>query len=259
MPELPEVETLCRQLKKTALFMEILDARVFDPKLMPLDRLKGTKIIATCREGKSIKMTLASGMEFLLHLRMTGRLLWQGKDSPLPSHARFTVSFENGILVCIDPRRFATVCIQHPQYFTSAAIDPLSSFLPQQLSTLAERRSLPIKNFLMEQGVIGGIGNIYACEILHEAAINPSRKAKSLSATEWEKIAQATHSILKRAICCRGTTISDWRDLFGQKGTYQAYLKVYAREGQKCLRCNAVIHRASLSGRGTYYCPSCQR
>jgi formamidopyrimidine-DNA glycosylase len=259
MPELPEVESLCRQLRKTVLFAEVLDTEVFDQKLMPLDQLKGTKIITISREGKFIKMSLDSGMEVMLHLRMTGKLLWQEKHSSLPPHTRFIISFKNGNLACIDPRRFATIRIRHPQCCSSGLIDPLKSFHPHQLSALAVKRTLPIKNFLMEQCVIGGIGNIYACEILHEAAINPGRKTNSLSMDEWEKVAMATRSILKKAIACRGTTVSDWRDLFGQKGTYQVYLKAYAREGQRCHRCNVTIQRTRLSGRGTYYCPSCQK
>lgn len=259
MPELPEVEALCRQLKKTVLFADVLNAKVFDQKILPLDPLKGKKIITISRQGKFIKMMLDSGMEVLLHLRMTGRLLWQEKHIPLLPHTRFIISFKNGDLACIDPRRFATICIRHSQCGPSAPIDPLKSFHPQQLSVLAGKRTLPIKNFLMEQGVIGGIGNIYACEILYEAAISPERKTNSLSSAEWGKIAKAARFILKKAIVCRGTTVSDWRDLFGQKGAYQTCLKAYAREGQRCHRCNATIQRTRLSGRGTYYCPSCQK
>jgi formamidopyrimidine-DNA glycosylase len=110
----------------------------------------------------------------------------------------------------------------------------------------------------MDQRRIAGIGNIYACEILHHARMNPWRRVNSLSHEEWEGIGEAARKILKRAIDCRGTSVSDWSDLFGKAGENQGHLLVYAREGAGCYTCGGEIKRQKLNGRGTYYCPSCQ-
>jgi formamidopyrimidine-DNA glycosylase len=111
----------------------------------------------------------------------------------------------------------------------------------------------------MDQKVIAGIGNIYACEILHRAAINPLREACSLSRDDWRDVTKAAEAVLTRAVECRGTSISDWRDLFGQPGLFQHELAAYGREGDPCPRCGKIIVRRRLSGRGTWFCPSCQR
>jgi formamidopyrimidine-DNA glycosylase len=111
----------------------------------------------------------------------------------------------------------------------------------------------------MDQRRLAGIGNIYACEILHQARLDPWRRVDSLSYAEWEGIGDAAGKILTQAIACRGTSVSDWRDLFGEEGEHQHYLLVYGREDTDCYRCGGKIQRRKLNGRGTYFCPSCQK
>lgn len=264
MPELPEVETLCRQLKKIILGEVIEDVKIMDPKLEMIHDVAGKCITAVTRRGKFLEIHIDNDRAIVLHLRMTGRLLWQdGRHDP-PPHTRFVILFAKGSLLCIDPRRFATVRTDFkslPGYFHSGVVieDPLCRFPADQLEEIARKRKLPVKSFLMDQRVILGVGNIYACEILYEASVNPWRKACSLSICEWENIERATATILKKAVACRGTTVSDWRDLFGRNGEYQHELNVYAHEGDPCRRCPGVIGRERLSGRGTYFCPSCQK
>ncbi|MDI6775634.1 MAG: bifunctional DNA-formamidopyrimidine glycosylase/DNA-(apurinic or apyrimidinic site) lyase [Syntrophales bacterium] len=261
MPELPEVETLCRQLKNVILDKEIRSFEILDSKLTAGEELEGRRVLSVGRQGKVLEIKLDAGITMLLHLRLTGRLLWQS-DSNLPfPHTRFTIFFLQGRLDCIDPRRFATLSVQKTigTNFAAPVIDPLKDFCASRLWEMARRRKVPVKSFLMDQRFIAGIGNIYASEILYEAFVNPWQKTDSLSPAKWQEIEEATTSILKRAIACRGTTVSDWRDLFGRKGEYQHYLKVYAREGCPCPRCQATIQCIHLHGRGTYFCPTCQK
>ena len=258
MPELPEVETLCRQLSSIVTGKEILATEVLDPRLGRVEGLTGRKIEAVSRSGKYLRILLSGGLTATLHLRMTGRLLWQETDAPLPSHARLTLAFSGGRIVLIDPRRFATLDVGMKKAHEPAVPDALADLSSKGLRELARSRRLPIKSFLMDQRFIAGIGNIYACEILHKAGIDPNRPAGSVSAAKWRAISQAAAYILSRAVACRGTTVSDWRDLFGRSGTNQDHLAVYGRQGEPCLNCGGIIERTALAGRGTWFCPSCQ-
>ena len=260
MPELPEVETLCNQLKPIILNQDIRDIQIIDPKLTRIDAAVGRSITGVIRRGKALEIHLDNNKVLTIHLRMTGRLEWRNDQQELPKHARFTMEFNQGRLVCIDLRRFATLAINNNLQHKKILIDdPLRRFSAAQISKVACNRKLPIKSFLMEQKTILGIGNIYACEILYDAAVNPRRKTSHLSLHEWKIIEKATKKILNRAVVCRGTTVSDWRDLFGQKGEYQHELRVYARAGDPCERCRDLIRRERMSGRGTFFCPSCQK
>jgi len=259
MPELPEVETLCRQLRRVIQDKEIISVEILDHRLGTVDGLTGRKITAVTRQGKAVEIKLDDDARLLLHLRMTGKMQWQRASRELPPHTRFIISFSHGNLLCIDTRRFATLVITTDGHAQALVKDPLLDFRTEELHKIARAKKLPVKSFLMDQRWIAGIGNIYACEILHEVSINPSRRVNEVSLREWRKIERATKEILEKAIICRGTTVSDWRDLYGRKGEYQHELKVYGREGLPCIRCHGVIERLRLSGRGTYFCPTCQR
>jgi len=259
MPELPEVETLCRQLRRVIADRKILSVEILDHRLGAVDGLVGRKITAVTRYGKAMEIKLDNDVRLLLHLRMTGKMQWQSVSQEFPPHTRFIIAFSHGRLLCIDTRRFATLAVTADGSSQAFVKDPLHDFRIQELHKIARARRLPVKSFLMDQRLIAGIGNIYACEILHEVSISPWRPASGVSLREWRKIERATKEILERAIACRGTTVSDWRDLFGRKGEYQHELKVYGREGLPCLRCHGAIERLRLSGRGTYFCPTCQR
>jgi formamidopyrimidine-DNA glycosylase len=257
MPELPEIETLCRQLRRVVVGAEISQTQIIDQKLGIIEEVEGQQVYAIHRHGKALSIELQGNLSLLFHLRMTGRLLWQRANGQLP-HTRLVISFTQGRLVLIDIRRFATVTVHKQGNGPPVGKNPLEELNPAHLWDMARHSTLPIKSFLMDQRRIAGIGNIYACEILHQARMDPWRKVYSLSHAEWQGIGKAAKKILTWAIACRGTSISDWRDLFGNKGEHQEYLLVYAREGIECYTCGGEIKRKKLSGRGTYYCPTCQ-
>ncbi len=264
MPELPEVETLCRQLQEVVSGEIILSARILDSKLARLENLAGRTLAAPYRTGKGLNLPLGDGEALRLHLRMTGRLLWlpnQSADQPpleLP-HTRFVMTFSHGRLLLIDPRRFATLALTDDTPPPQAPFDPMEKFSPRLLWSSVRSKRLPIKSFLLDQRAVAGIGNIYACEILHRAAINPWRPTSDLSPAEWQKLAKVAKAILRKAIACRGTSVSDWRDLFGQQGEYQHHLQVYGQAGEPCSHCGGTVTRLKLGGRGTFFCPRCQK
>jgi formamidopyrimidine-DNA glycosylase len=279
MPELPEVETLCRQLNTFLPGEEILSIEILDPLLNRVEGLVGQRIEAVYRRGKGIRIALGNGLALALHLRMTGRLLWQSNDASLcprttrrmiqpttqsattPSlpYTRLVIFLTTGRLTLIDPRRFATFGALSSESHLPPLANPLEAFPARHLKEIAGSRRLPVKSFLMDQRFIAGIGNIYACEILHSSGVDPRRPAGQLSAAEWKKVEKAGMMILRRAVDCRGTTVSDWRDLFGTGGENQNHLTVYLREGKPCCSCSGTIEHIKIGGRGTWFCPKCQK
>jgi formamidopyrimidine-DNA glycosylase len=283
MPELPEVETLCRQLKTVLPGEEILGIEILDARLGKIEGLVGRRVETVKRRGKFLQLCISDDLTAEIHLRMSGRLFWQKGGVPLRSgvhtvntaeplndsgrigcapppfaYSRLVIAFPAGTLILIDPRRFATFTVKPAGSSPALVEDPLAGLSARRLCQIARRRRLPVKSFLMDQRLIAGIGNIYACEILFAAGIDPRRPSSDLSPAEWRKVAKFTGSILERAVACRGTTVSDWRDLFGCAGSNQDHLAVYARQGEICLRCGKRIERIAQGGRGTWFCPSCQ-
>jgi len=259
MPELPEVETLCRQMSVVMIKAEIRRLDILDAKLGRGRNLRGRCVRAIIRQGKWIIIRLDDGNEIRLHLRMTGRLLWRETGCETLPYTRLTVTFDKGRLDLIDPRRFATVSFDELPDRYAPIDNPLEDFDVEVAVKMAAQRKLPVKAFLLKQEVFAGLGNIYACEILHAAAVDPRRKTGSLSRKEWRKIAAAARDILTTAVSCRGTSVSDWRDLFGREGEYQNHLAVYGRTGKDCPRCCGTVVRENLGGRGTFFCPACQQ
>jgi len=260
MPELPEVETLCRQLKTILPGEEILRIEILDARLGTIEGLVGRRVEAVKRRGKFLQICISGGLTAELHLRMSGRLFWQkGGVPPFPSYSRLVIAFPAGTLILIDPRRFATFTVQPVSSAPALVEDPLGGLSARRLREIARTRRRPVKSFLMDQRLIAGIGNIYACEILFAAGIDPRRPSSGLSPAEWRKVAKMSVAILERAVACRGTTVSDWRDLFGCSGTNQDHLAAYARQGEICRRCGGKIERITQGGRGTWFCPSCQQ
>jgi formamidopyrimidine-DNA glycosylase len=146
------------------------------------------------------------------------------------------------------------------QHFAALGPEPLlDEFSADYLASKGARRVQPIKNFLMDSRVVVGIGNIYASEILHEAAISPHRPTRQLSALEWSSIVTQTRGVLARAIAAGGSTIADFANASGKPGYFQLELKVYGRQGKSCLRCGAVIVKETLAGRSTFFCEGCQQ
>ena len=257
MPELPEVETLCRQLQKKICGKKILSAEVFDDKLTNIRDVQGRKVVAVERMGKMIAIGLNDGNSIFIHLRMTGRLLWQ-KISVKPKHNRWKMSFADGNVFLVDPRRFATIKVAKKKE-NDADREIFRDFdLKNFISTHGSRKT-KVKTLIMDQNAVSGIGNIYACEILHKARIHPERAATTLKEAEWRKIFHQAEEVLKKAIGKRGTSISDWRDLYGRKGENQHELKVYGQEGKQCMVCGGTVRRIKQGGRSTFYCPGCQK
>jgi formamidopyrimidine-DNA glycosylase len=260
LPELPEVESLCRQLDMAITGITVQDMLTLDTaKLADFFFFFGQQVKRVRRQGKHIVLSFADGEDMIVHLRMTGRFLWQTQtnvDEP-PKHTRMIMVFSSGRIAFIDPRRFMTV-IKGNFICQENIMDPLADMTPQSLAEKGKTSKRPIKTFLMDQAIMAGIGNIYACEILHHAGISPSRPVNTISAGQWLEIAQITRNILERAIACRGSSISDWRDFYGNEGTFHHELCVYGRKGLPCPVCQNTILYIPIGGRGSYFCPQCQ-
>ena len=257
MPELPEVETLIRQLREKICGSKILAAEVFDDKLAGIKNLKAGKVAGVERKGKTIEIRLDDGRSILIHLRMTGRLLWQENNERL-KHSRWRMTFKDGNVFLVDPRRFATVNVERTKK-EKIVNDLLKYFDEKYFLEKHARRKVNVKILLMDPKAIAGIGNIYACEILHSSGISPLRQASTLSREEWKKVFGNARRILKKGIEKRGSSISDWRDLYGRQGDNQHELKVYGQEGKRCSICGGTIYRIKQGGRSTFYCPNCQK
>ncbi len=256
MPELPEVESIVRALRPRIVGTTLVGVHVLDPTLarvakdlpIPVDveRLE--------RRGKYILFGLGK-LSLIMHLRMSGRLLWQ-REGPWPPHTRLVLQFPHGHVVFVDVRRLGTVELASEaleQLGPEALSDP--SFLPQAL----KRSRTPIKVWLLDQRNIAGIGNIYAAEILFRAGVDPRRPANSLTAKEVARLQAAIPAVLEEAIKAMGTTLPDnaYQTPESEAGDYEPW--VYGREGLPCKVCGTRVERIELGGRGTYFCPTCQR
>lgn len=278
MPELPEVQTVVNDLQKIAGdsltgFWTDWERAIAPFSLDSLEKkIKGKKIIAVRRLSKFIVLDLSSKESLLLHLRMTGKLIINDQRSMINDqknaskhlHHKFFLK-NSGVLEFHDIRKFGTIKLMPTSEVVlenfNLGADPLShNFTASALSSLLNRHgNKPIKNLLLDQALIAGIGNIYASEILFDASILPQRKASSLSLPEITRLCISIKKILKKAIKMRGTSVSDYRDVNGKKGSFQKVLNVYKRHGQKCKKCGTIVEKSVMSGRSTFYCPTCQQ
>jgi formamidopyrimidine-DNA glycosylase len=271
MPELPEVETVARQLAPRLKGRTVRSLRIFDPLLrtQTAPRLKGRKIAAVRRSGKQVLFEFApashSGAPLWLavHLRMTGRLIWAPNAAAEAKEDRLRARFalDRGALLFADTRRFGTFrWFKDERETRPAGVDPLSAAMTvERLGQMAGKARQNMKAFLLRQDRIVGVGNIYASEILHDARISPRRHATALRPIEISRLHGSTQKILRRAIENCGTTFSDFQDAHGMSGSYQQYLGVYDREDEACDRCGKKIRRIVQQQRSTYYCGGCQR
>jgi len=256
MPELPEVETMVRGLRPHVVGKAITAVEVSDAKLACLRSALSVpaRVQSLDRRGKHVLFDLGDRV-LVIHPRMSGRLLW-GKRKP--GRVRLSLRFREGAVHFVDPRRLGTVEVV-PEFSHVLGPEPLGdlSWLPAGLRS----SRMPVKLWLMDQKKIAGIGNIYASEILFRAGVDPRRAAGSLSRRETKRLEQAIPAILDEAIACCGTTLADglYRGANGEIGAFSGELSVYGREREPCLRCEAQIERIVLGGRGTYFCPGCQR
>jgi formamidopyrimidine-DNA glycosylase len=267
MPELPEVETVARQLDPLIAGRRVRRARLLDRRLgkPPVASLLGHRVERVFRLGKQVAFELSrrGRSRFMaVHLRMTGRLIWQdGRRRVEDQHLRACFDLDGGRLLFFDTRRFGTIAVVDAlEEVAPSGVDPLSAELtPEALAELLRGSRQAIKAWLLRQDRLVGLGNIYVCEILFQAGVAPDRAAGRLRRRAVERLHRATRDVLTRAIESCGTTFSDFQDARGLTGSYQRYLTVYAREGEPCPACGRAVRRIVQQQRSTFYCPGCQR
>ena len=274
MPELPEVEVLRRSLAPRLTGRRIASVTVRQRALreaVPAARLArelpGRRVEGLRRRGKYLLVDLERDRTLVVHLGMSGRLTVASDSVPVEAHEHVSFALaEGGRLRYRDPRRFglvlllATARLECDRHFALLGLEPLGGELTgESLAAAARGRRGPVKAFLMDAGVVVGVGNIYACEALHSAGIHPARSVARLAAARWERLAVALRETLAGAIAQGGTTLNDFTDGEGNAGYFQASLAAYGREGEPCRRCGRPIRRIVQSGRGTFYCGGCQR
>ncbi len=287
MPELPEVETVCRQLDpelagRRIERLEVLDERWSRPaSAAELGAAVGGRAIEGLgRRGKYLLLALGGGRTLVMHLRMTGNLvlvegeaiidpsegrrLYESERSTSARHLRARFVLDDGREVWFtDPRRFGEAFLIDDaglsRRFVQLGVEPLSEeFTPEALGEMTAGRTVPLKSFLLDQSGIAGVGNIYADEALFRARLHPLSPAGSMKPEHHAALRDALVAALEAGIDGGGASIDDYRDGRGEKGTMQEGFLVHTREGEPCRSCGGPIARIVVSGRSTYYCPSCQ-
>lgn len=275
MPELPEVETIRRQMEK-----EIVGARILGVDVRFSGRLNvsakafanavaGSRVKAVGRRAKLLLVHLSNGKSLVVHLKMTGRFLL-AKGSPVPgkhAHLVFRLSGKR-TLFFEDVRKFGFVKLFRTDELEEKVFDK-EAYGPEPLDkafTFERFRTRvtgpgpkKVKPMLMAQSCIAGVGNIYADESCWSAGVLPTRTTASLSEKELRGIYDGVRRTLAEAVKVRGSSADDYVDLYGEKGEYVPRLKVYGREGKRCVRCGGVVKKIRFAGRGTHFCPGCQR
>ena len=287
MPELPEVETVARQLEPELEGHRIVSLEVLDPRWsrpVPPEELgaavDGKTIEGLGRRGKYLLLQLDGGQTLVMHLRMTGNLvlvddgatldpsagrrLYEGERSASDRFLRARFTLDDGReLWFTDARRFGEAFLiddaDLPERFSRLGVEPLSEeFTPELIGRIAAGRTVPLKSFLLDQAGIAGVGNIYADEALYRARLHALSPAGSMKPEHWEALRDAVVAALEAGIDAGGSTIDDYRDGRGERGQMQERFLVHTREGEPCPDCEGEVVRIVVSGRSTYFCPCCQ-
>jgi len=277
MPELPEVETICRGIEQNIIGKKILAIQTSDKNLrLPFPKnfadLENQKIISVARRARYILIKIATHKILLVHLGMSGKLLHLEKfPKNLEKHDHFIMKFfDDSCLIHNDPRRFGLVDLvdekninQHSM-IKNLGFEPLTDdFNSNYLQEKLKGKKINIKTAMMDNAIVVGVGNIYINESLFESKISPLREAGSLSLKELETLTGNIKKILQKAIKLGGSTLRDYVKSNGDVGGFQFDFKVYGRDKQNCLLCNPVssgkIKRIKQNGRASFYCPSCQK
>jgi formamidopyrimidine-DNA glycosylase len=271
MPELPEVETIRRQLAphlegRTIVTAEILDPRWTrpDPPAPVAAALTGRVVERVERFGKYMVWALDGDLHLIIHLRMTGALLFDPHVDPI--HTRVRLALDHGHrLVYVDPRRFGTGHLvvgarARDEYLAARlGVEPFTpEFTAQHLRGVARGRTAPVKAFLLDQRRIAGVGNIYADEALFRAGVHPLRPAGRLTAAQWADLRDAIEEALAEGIEAKGASIDDFRHIDGARGSFQDRFLIHRRAGEPCVRCGGTVKKIVVGGRGTYVCERCQ-
>ncbi|MGI8420617.1 MAG: bifunctional DNA-formamidopyrimidine glycosylase/DNA-(apurinic or apyrimidinic site) lyase [Candidatus Levyibacteriota bacterium] len=284
MPELPEVETIRRGLERlligyTIQGVEVRFARIFsgDP-----NKILDAKILAVKRFGKGLLVELDNDLSIAIHVKMTGQLIFKDPKILQEFHPRLPLPLQlpnqhtyvifmlkkdekQAILYYNDIRKFGwmkivpTKDVSQLAFFKNLGKEPLRDLTEEEFARLVSNSHSPIKSLLMNQQKIAGIGNIYANDSLFAAGIDPRRQASSLTKKESENLFNAIELVLQKGIDAGGASDVNYLNVEGGKGTYQNHFLVYKQNGKPCKNCGTEIQRIKLAGRGTFFCPQCQR
>jgi formamidopyrimidine-DNA glycosylase len=274
MPELPEVETVRRQLDQKLSGAKIRDIRLFwDGRVFPRARfqslVKGKKITSIERRAKLLVWRFSDGTALIAHLKMTGRFVFVSSRKAPGKHDHVLFSFVRdgklSFLLWSDVRKFgflkflsaADLCQVLDQY----GPEPLETAPEDLAACFLEPKTRTLKAALLDQSCIAGVGNIYADEACHRAGIRPMRRLKTLTKGDRLRLAGEIQAVLRASLKQKGTSANDYVDTDGERGGFLGLLQVYGRTGESCLRCgpSSTIKRTALAGRGTHYCPRCQK
>jgi len=266
VPELPEVETLRQELASRVIGKTISFVKVSAPRVIRgvcvaqfCRRLKGQRICAILRRGKLLIISLSKKTFLTVHLKMTGQMVYPGDGKKSRVSFYFT---DQTLLDFNDQRLFGELRLfdnwESFDFVRSLGPEPLEISKTEFVDILAERKT-KIKPLLMDQHIIAGIGNLYAAEALFDCRIHPERASNTISATKAAELLCSIKKILRKAIRCGGSSIDDYVRLPGEKGAFVCHHAVYGRKGKACPVCKGTIKRSVVGGRGTFFCPRCQK
>lgn len=271
MPELPEVETIVRSLRKKLTGLQISEVKIFLKKCIQGScvnfekNLVGRKVSTIERRGKYIIIHLDNDQAIIIHLRMTGSLRFLPSNAPLDKHTHLLITFQRPSwqLRFVDQRQFGRLCLVKKK--KNGDLHILQKLGPEPLQVSNKKfgqmingKRRIIKSLLLDQTFIAGIGNIYADEVLYRTGIHPRQGPEFLPPQKIEALLKNLRALLRQAIQKRGTSVRTYVDAQGAPGGFQKHLMVYGREGEKCPECGAIIVREKVAGRSTYFCPCCQ-
>lgn len=278
MPELPEVETIRRGLKQFILKKDIKKIEILCAKsfvgLPPKGKVKDIR-----RFGKALILDLDNNLSLMIHLRMTGQLIYDGKERYAAGHpsenfvaklpnkqTRVIISFTDGTLYFNDQRKFGfikvikTTDVERDSFIQKLAKEPWQMTAPELYEKLQHHPKSPIKAVILDQSIICGLGNIYADEALFDAKIHPKGKAGTLTKNETKKLLASACDVMQKSIDSGGSTMATYVKADGTRGDYlEKFAQVFRREGQPCPRCGTIIIKTKVAGRGTHLCPRCQK
>jgi len=284
MPELPEVETIRRGLSRCIvrekggklLNVEVLERKSFigEPGL-----ILGAEVAGLDRRGKALIIHFSNKMSVICHLRMTGQLVWVGAErfagghpsenfvSELPNkQTRVVVKFERGTLFFNDQRKFGFMKVvetseaEKDAFIAKLAKEPWEMEGRELYEKLQRHKGAPIKSVILDQTIIAGLGNIYADEALFYAGVNPQRKAGSLSLAEASRLVEGARVVMERSLEAGGSTLRNYVKSDGTRGDYlRLFAEVFNRQGESCRKCGEKIVKIKVGGRGTHFCPKCQK
>jgi len=268
MPELPEVETTKNGLEillsnKRITKVEILNSNLrwtVDQSIK--SKITNQTIKSFSRRGKYILFNFKKG-HLMIHLGMSGKINVVDINEPRKKHDHFLIYFKNEVMRFNDPRRFGSIfyleSLDH-KLLNPLGVEPLEdSFHTNYLFEKSRNKTQNVKAFIMDSKIVVGVGNIYACESLHNAGLNPKTKASKISKQRYIYLTENIKNVLTKAIKSGGTTLQDFTKVNGKPGYFSQELSVYGRENENCLNCNGKIKRIIQNQRSTFYCPKCQK